>query len=123
VRGVGRGGFQGGGDRPLDLLVGDLAWRPGPGLVEQAVKPALGEAPPPQRRCRTAHTQHRGDTTIRGPRLGAGEDDAGAGGERLPRLPAAHPALQLAAVGLGQHGRDRMRVGHGRASASGGVTP
>ena len=47
----------------------------------------------------------------------------GAGGERLPRLPPAHPALQLDAVGVGQRDRDRMRVGHGRASASGGLTP
>ncbi len=117
-RGVGRGRLQGGGDRALDLRVGDPARRPGPGLVQQAIRPALGEAAPPQRHCRPAHTDCLRDATVGAARLGAGQHDAGAGGQRLPRLPAAHPALQQAVISLGQHDRDRMRVGHGRASAA-----
>jgi hypothetical protein len=87
------GGLQGGGDRLLNLFVGDLARRPGPGLIQQPAEPALGEAPPPECHRRTAHPERRGDTAVRGTRFRAGEDDASAGGKRLPRLPAAHPAL------------------------------
>jgi hypothetical protein len=104
--------------RVLDLRVGDPVRRPGPGLVQQAIRPALGEAAPPQRHCRPAHTDCLRDATAGAARLGAGQHDAGAGGQRLPRLPAAHLALQQAMISLGQHDRDRMRVGHGRASAA-----
>src|SRR5919205_3477200 len=74
------------GDRPFNLLARDLARGSRPGLVEQAVQPALGEAASPQRHCRAADAEPPGNAAIGRAWFGAGQDDARTGGERLSCL-------------------------------------
>jgi hypothetical protein len=111
VRRVLRRALQRGDHDPLDLLIGD---RPGPSrprLVQQALKPPLGEPVAPLRDCRARDPELLGDLTIRSA-VRRGQHDPRPQRQRLRGLAPARPRLQTRAFLIRQLDNNSSRSGH-----------
>jgi hypothetical protein len=89
------------GDHRLHLIVGDRAGSSRPGLIQQSLKPALGEPVAPLRDRRRRHALQLGDLTV-GQLPGRGQHDPCAHRQRLASLAARRPGLQRRAFLVGQ---------------------
>ncbi len=108
-------GFERGGDHLLDMFVSDRSLGSGAGLVGEPVESSGSEAPAPLRHGRRRRAQALGDGRVRRPRLGRGQDNARAEGERLCGLLPTRPPAQRRAV------RPREDDGHGKRPRHGSL--
>jgi len=98
VRGL---GFQGPGDDPLDIGIGDPTRGTGSGFIDEAIESLGDEALAPRADGGRADAEALGDEEVAG-LVGTRENDAGASGQPECTLGPTRPGGELAAFVVGQ---------------------